>query len=118
MTPNFFQAANQKKNLNGATLPLPSGIGLTHINIFAHLSSVTLTTVQSGPITPEKWMLVDVVVRFSLIKESFFFFFTDHQGCFSEISTERSQKKMPLRRVESVPLLMTSVDEDSFKNGA
>ena len=72
---------------------------------------------QSGPITPEKWRLVDVVVRFSLIKESFFFFFTDHQGCFSEISTERSQKKMPLRRVECVPLLMTSVDEDFFKNG-
>ena len=70
---------------------------------------------QSGPITPEKWRLVDVVVRFSLIKESFFFFFTDHQGCFSEISTERSQKKMPLRRVECVPLLMTSVDEELFK---
>ena len=93
--------------------------GFKNINVFAHLSSLTSTTVQCGPITPEKWKLVDVVVRFSLIKESFFFFFfTDHQGCFSEISTERSQKKMPLRRVECVPLLMTSVDEDSFKNGA
>ena len=85
------------------------------MNILVHLSSLTSSTVQSGPITPEKWRLVDVVVRFSLIKESFFFFFTDHQWCFSEISTERSQKKMPLRRVECVPLLMTSVDEEFFK---